>query len=450
MKNNNRLHIHFTPKAKVHFTPKAKVHFMGIGGSGVSGVSILAYKEGFRVSGCDLERETPYLPKVKKYISDIYAGHDIKHLEGVDLVVVSPAVFFQNKTHPELVKAQKEKKVLTWQEFLGKYLHKDKKVICVTGTHGKSTTTAMVGKLLEDAGLDPLVSLGAKVEKWGGSTRFGKGKYFVTEADEFFDNFLSYHPEIMIVNNIEFDHPDYFKDEESVLISFGRFVDNLRGEKVLIVNGDDPGVKKLLGRPDLNKFKLIKYHPEKESLGFNLKIPGKHNVANALGVVALGKYLGINDSVIEKSLESFTGTGRRMEFIGDNKGIKIYDDYAHHPTAIAATLEGLREIYPKNKIWAVAEAHGFKRTKALIDKYQGVFDQADMVIIGPIFKARDLETFGMSEKSIAKASKHKNALAFDNLNEMFSHLKKNLVSGDIVLVMGAGKSNLWAQKLSEI
>lgn len=431
MKNNNRLHI----------------HFMGIGGSGVSGVSILAYKEGFRVSGCDLERETPYLSKVKKYISDIYVGHDASHLEGVDLVVVSPAVFFQNKTHPELVKAQKEKKVLTWQEFLGKYLHKDKKVICVTGTHGKSTTTAMVGKLLDDAGLDPLVSLGAKVEKWGGSTRFGKGKYFVTEADEFFDNFLNYHPEIMIINNIEFDHPDYFKDEESVFDSFRKFAGNLRGEKALIVNEDDPGVRRLLKDLDLKDVKLIKYNPKKDNLGFNLKVFGKHNIANALGVVALGKYLGINDSVIEKSLESFTGAGRRMELIGENKGIKIYDDYAHHPTAIAATLDGLRDIYPKNRIWAIVEAHGFRRTKALINKYKGVFDKADVVIIGPIFKARDLETFGITEKSIAKASKHKNARAFNKLNEMFGYLKKNLVSGDIVLVMGAGKSNLWTQKL---
>lgn len=426
---------------------KKKVHFMGIGGSGVSGVSLLAYKEGFRVSGCDLERETPYLPKVKKYIPDIYVGHDASHLEGIDLVVVSPAVFFQSADNDEVIEAKKRGILITWQEFLGKYLHQGKKVICVTGTHGKSTTTAMVGKLLEDAGLDPLVSLGAKVEKWGGSTRFGKGKYFVTEADEFFDSFLNYSPEIMIINNIEFDHPDYFKDEKSVFDSFRKFAGNLRGEKALIVNEDDPGVRRLLKDLDLKDIKLIKYYPKKDNLGFNLKVPGKHNIANALGVVALGKYLGINDSVIEKSLESFTGTGRRMELIGENKGIKIYDDYAHHPTAIAATLAGLREIYPKYRLWAIVEAHGFQRTKALIDKYQGVFDQADMVIIGPIFKARDPETFGMTEKSIAQASKHKNVLAFSRLNEMFGYLKKNLVSGDIVLVMGAGKSNLWAQKL---
>lgn len=431
----------------IHLTPKAKVHFMGIGGSGVSGVSLLAEKMGFRVSGCDLERKTPYLPKVKKYISDIDVGHNISHLEGVDLVVVSPAIFFQSADNNEVIEAKRRGILITWQEFLGKYLHQGKKVVCITGTHGKSTTTAMVGKLLEDAGFDPLVSLGAKVESWGGSTRFGKGKYFVTEADEFYDNFLNYHPEIMIINNIEFDHPDYFEDEESVFASFRKFVGNLGGEKVLIVNDDDPGVKKLLEKLDLNNIKLIKYSPTKDKLGFNLKVPGKHNVANALGVVALGKYLGIKDSVIEKSLESFTGTGRRMELIGENKGIKIYDDYAHHPTAITATLAGLKEIYPKKRLWAIAEAHGFKRTKTLIHKYDGVFDKADMVVIGPIFKARDRKTFGITEDLIAKVSKHKNARAFSKLNEMLHYLKKNLVSGDIVLVMGAGRSYDWSRKI---
>ncbi|MBI2066262.1 UDP-N-acetylmuramate--L-alanine ligase [Candidatus Woesebacteria bacterium] len=444
---NNRLHVHFTPKAKVHFTPKAKVHFMGIGGSGVSGISLLAEKMGFSVSGCDLERKTPYLPKVKKYISDIYVGHDASHLDGVDLVVVSPAVFFQSADSNEVIEAKKRGILITWQEFLGKYLHKGKEVICVTGTHGKSTTTAMVGKLLEDAGLDPLVSLGAKVESWGGSTRFGKGKYFVTEADEFYDNFLNFYPEIMIINNIEFDHPDYFKDEESVFASFRKFVGNLRGEKVLIVNEDDPGVKKLLGTLELNGIRLIKYHSQKDNLGFNLKVPGKHNIANALGVVALGNHLRIKNSLVEKSLKDFTGVGRRMELIGEARGVKIYDDYAHHPTAIAAVLSALRQIYPSSRIWAVVEAHGYQRTKALLEKYNGVFGEADEVIVGPIFRARDAETFGVSEESIVGASKKKNARVIKSLNAIITTLKKETKKGNIVLVMGAGKSYDWSRRI---
>ncbi|MEK7111983.1 MAG: UDP-N-acetylmuramate--L-alanine ligase [Patescibacteria group bacterium] len=431
MRNKKRLHI----------------HFMGIGGSGVSGVSILAYKEGFRVSGCDLERESPYLPKVRKYISEIYVGHEVSHLGGIDLVVVSPAVFFQSADSNEVIEAKKRGILITWQEFLGKYLHRGKKVIAVTGTHGKSTTTAMVGKLLEDAGLDPLVSLGAKVESWEGSTRFGKAKYFVTEADEFYDNFLNYYPEIIILNNIEFDHPDYFKDEESVLDSFRKFVGNLRGEKVLIVNEDDPGVKKLLESLDLNNIRLIKYNPKKDNLGFNLKVPGKHNIANALGVVALGKYLRIKDSLVEKSLKNFIGVGRRMELIGESRGVKIYDDYAHHPTAIAATLSAIRQRYPNSKIWALVEAHGYQRTKALLKNYGGVFSDADEVIVGPIFRARDLETFGISEESIVKASKKENARAIKSLTKIIEILKEEIKKGDIVLVMGAGKSYDWSRRI---
>lgn len=395
---------------KVHFTPKVKVHFMGVGGSGMAGVSFLASKMGYEISGCDLET----------------GGHNVKHLKDIDLLVVTPAVFYQSAKHPELLEGQKRKIVLTWQEFLGKYLHKGKKVICVAGTHGKSTTTAMAGKLLENAGLDPLVNLGANYKEWSGGARFGKGEYFVTEADEFFDNFLNYHPEIIILNNIEFDHPDYFKSEKQMLDSYRKFIGNLVGRKILITQKDS-----------LNK-------------KFNLKVMGEHNQKNANMVYVLGKKLGIKEDIIIKSLESFPGIGRRMELISDKKGIKVYDDYAHHPTAIKATLDALREKYSKERIWAVYEAHSYSRTKALLNKYKGVFDSADKIIVGPIFKARDIEKFGIDEKSIAKASKHKDIVCFRETSEMFKFLKENIKSGDVVLVMGAGKSYLWAREICNL
>lgn len=401
---------------------------MGILGSGVAGVASLASKFGYEVTGCDLEKD----------------GHSASHLKGVDLVVATPAVFYQSSKHPEFLEAKRRKILMTWQEFVGKYLHKDKKVICVAGTHGKSTTTAMVGKLLQDAGLDPLVILGAKVPGWDGNSQFGKGKYFVTEADEFYDNFLNYRPMTILLNNIEFDHPDYFKNEKAVSDSYKKFVDNLVGEKTLIVNPNSIGIEKLLGEVDLRGINLIRVDSR---LKFNLKIPGKHNVANAQMVWALGRHLGIKEDVIKKSLENFEGIGRRMELVSDRNGIKIYDDYAHHPTAIKATLEGLRDIHKDSRIWAVVEAHGYQRTKALLDKYEGVFDKADFVVVGPIFRARDSQTFGITEKSIAEASKHKNISDFNDLNKLLSFMRKNLESGDVVLVMGAGKSNIWAQKL---
>ena len=376
---------------------------MGIKGSGVAGVAKLASKMGYEVTGCDLED----------------GGHSLDHLKGVDLLVVTPAVFWQSKSEPELLQA---KKVMTWQEFLGKVLLKDKKVIAVAGTHGKSTTTAMAAKLLTDCGYDPIAVAGAFVPEWKGNSRFGRGEYAVVEADEFNDNFLNYLPEIAIVTNIEFDHPDYFKDEAQVRESFEKF----KGQ---------------------SKF-VIDTYPQKN---FNLKIWGEHNQRNASMVYALGRKLGISDEEIVKSLESYTGIGRRMEFLGKTaSGAFVYDDYAHHPTAIKTTLEGLRKEFPEERIWTVVEAHGYKRTNALLPKYEDVFDNADILVVGPIFKARDAETFGITEESIVKASKHKNAKAFSNLNKMLDFIKENLKAGDIVLVMGAGKSNIWATKVLKI
>jgi UDP-N-acetylmuramoylalanine--D-glutamate ligase/UDP-N-acetylmuramate--L-alanine ligase/UDP-N-acetylenolpyruvoylglucosamine reductase len=420
-----------------------KVHFMGVGGSGMAGISFLASKMGYEVTGCDLEESTAYSDKFSH-------GHSPDHLKDIDLLVITPAVYFQKNKDPELIEGEKRGIVLTWQEFLGKYLHKGKKVICVAGAHGKSTTTAMAGKLLADAGLDPLVNLGANYMDWQGGARFGKGEYFISEADEFFDNFLNYHPEIIILNNIEFDHPDYFKSEKQIFDSYKKFIRNLVGEKVLIVNKDSQGVQKLLEGIDTAGIKIIKYSLKDGKKGLHLKVMGRHNIANALGVIALGEYLKIGKKEIIKSLESFAGIGRRMELVSGKNNILVYDDYAHHPTAIATTLQGLREHYPNSRIWAVYEAHSYSRTKALLSKYRGVFDSADKVIIGPIFKARDTETFGISEESIAAASNQKDTVCFGKANAMFVFLEKNLKAKDVVLVMGAGKSYLWTKEIAKI
>ena len=396
-----------------------KIHMMGIGGSGISGVAKLAEDMGYIVTGCDLEESTAY-------VSNIFQGHDPKHLEGIDLLVVSPAVYYQNSKNPELLEGQKREIVMTWQEFLGKILLKDKKLICIAGTHGKSTTTAMVGKLLIDAGLDPIVVVGASIPEWGGNSRFGKGDYAVIEADEFNNNFLNYYPDIAIINNIEFDHPDFFKDEEAVKESFKKFINNLKGEKILITSEDSP-------------------HRH-----FNLKIFGEHNQKNANMVYVLGKKLGISDADIVKSLESFKGIGRRMELIADKNDIKVYDDYAHHPTAITATLQGLRELYPTNRIWAIYEPHGFARTSKLVNLYKNVFTDANKVFIGPIFKARDNETFGMTPQILAEKTGHPEVAGYDSFGEIKNILKKELKSGDVVLVMGAGTSYLWAREIANL
>lgn len=373
-----------------------KLHFMGIGGSGMKGVAMLADQMGYVVTGCDLND----------------GGHSQKHLKNIDLLIISPAVLYQNMKEPEFLQAKKKNIVMTWQEFLGHVLLKHKKIIAIAGTHGKSTTTAMAAKLLIDSGFDPICVLGAFVPEWGGNARFGKGEYAVIEADEFNDNFLNYHPEISIITNIEFDHPDYFKNEDEVKESFKKFSSQS---------------KTVIAKAKLKKF--------------NLKIFGKHNQQNASFVYELGQKLGISNEEIIKSIESFTGIGRRMELIGKTKsGTLIYDDYAHHPTAIKVTLDGLRAKYPNKKILAVIEPHGYKRTKALLPLYRNALDSVDGVIIGPIFKARDKKDESVTTEKIVKISKHPSIKAISNLKFKISNY-------DIVVVMGAGNSNIWAQKL---
>lgn len=395
------------------------LHFIGIGGSGISGVADLAEKFGYKVSGCDLEESTAYA-------KNIYKGHSVDHLKSIDLLVISPAIYYQDPKNPELIGGEKKGIVMSWQEFLGKILLKDKKIICIAGTHGKSTTTAMAGKLLIDNGFDPTVVVGARVPAWNGNSRFGKGEYAVVEADEFNNNFLFYELEIAVINNIEFDHPDFFKSEKEVRESFDKFIKNLKGKKILITE-----------KGSLNK-------------KFNLKILGDHNQKNANMVFLLGKALGITEDKIIKSIEEFTGIERRLELIADRGGIKIYDDYAHHPTAIAATLQALRGTYPNSRIWAVDEPHGFVRTKALLSNYKNVFKDADKVLIGPIFKARDKETLGITPALVAKTSGHSDAAGFDSFEQIKDILSKEIKKGDIVLVMGAGKSYLWAREILDL
>jgi len=435
------------------------VHFMGIGGSGASGVALMAKAMGYEVSGCDLAEITPYLEKVKKAGIRVFVGHDEGHIKGVDILTVSPSIMFGNKKHPEVMRA---KKVMTWQHFLGGYLQKGKKVICVAGTHGKSTTTAMAAKLFEDAGLDPWVMIGATVPKWGSNYRIGKKDYFITESDEFFDNFLNYKPNVIILNNIEMDHPDYFKSKRQLFESFKKHVESIRSGGVLIANWDDKNVRELVEKIKIKKkIKVSKCSLDQvvvslsskgsefslEGSKYSLKLPGKYNISNAMGVIALGKMVGIREELIKKSLAGFSGIGRRMELLGERNGVKVYDDYAHHPTAIKVTLEGLRQKYPDSRIWVIVEPHSFSRTKKLLKHYKGVFDSVDRVIIGPIFKARDSHDFGISGADVVDVCDHKKADYVEDVGLLIAQVKKEARRGDVVVIMGGGDSYKWAREM---
>lgn len=455
---------------------KIRVHFLGIGGAGMSAVALLAKHAGFTVSGCDLQESTPYLDKCKKAGIKLYVGHNKTHLKNIDVLAVTAAAFFQSQDQPEFILGQKTDKMMQWQEFMDKYLHPGKQMISIAGTNGKSTTTALASLVLEEAGLDPSVMIGATMKKWDANYRTGKNKYFLVESDEFFGNFLAYHPDTIILNNIEFDHPDFFKSFDHVLNTFKKFVKNLKGDRTLIFNQDDPGIKKLftkLGKKYLSSLNLVGYtlkakpgirvvnstrglikttnskgtifeaiNPKlKLNRKFSLILPGEYNVSNALGVTTLAMILGIKPKIVNDVFRNFEGIGRRLDKIGETENkVTIYDDYGHHPSAIKATLNAIHQRHPKQKIWAVVEPHGFSRTKATLPLYKNAFTQAAGVIIAPIFKSRDQHDFGVSSQSIVDISKHKNIQSLDSFEKIIQYVKEKIPSKTILVVFGAGNS----------
>lgn len=397
---------------------------MGISGSGQSTIAEIAKAYGYEVSGCDLKT----------------GGHDVAHLQGVDILAVTPAVFFQNNDHPEVELARQKNIFMTGQEFMGKYLHKNKFVICVAGTHGKSTTTAMTGNVLTEAKLDPTVFIGAS------GSRSGKGKYFVTEADEYYENFLNYHPNITILNNIELDHPEYFKTIDNLLETYQKFINQT---DILIYNTDSPLIHKL----HLPK-NSIAYSINEYPKNLILKVPGNHNKTNAMGVIALSKLLKLPKSVYEKALSNFSGIDRRLQELGTVNGITVIDDYGNHPTAFKANINAVKEKhclpagrYPNREIWAIIEPHTFSRLRAVLPELAPALKEADHVIISKIFASREADPGDFTGANIAKSVP--NSLYIPEFSEIINHVKSNIKSGAnlVILVMGSGNSDKLAREI---
>ncbi len=406
------------------------VHFMGIGGSGMSAVAQIAHAQGYKISGCDLNLDSPYISKIKHLTSKIFEGHSPEHLQDIDLLTVTPAVFFQSKNHPEVNEAKNKNILISWQEFMGKYLHKDKFVICIAGTHGKSTTTALAGLLLEQAGLDPTVELGATVKSWQNNMRLGQSKYFISEADEYNDNFASYHPDILILNNIEMDHPEYFKTEDNLLAHFQRLV--VRSKKI-IYNTDSPLIHKLSLPPGATPYTLSEFPSN-----IKLNIPGLHNKSNALGIIKLAKLLNIPNNLMTKCLNNFAGLSRRIELLGEKSNIKVYDDYANHPSSFTASLAGVRELNPNARVLAIIEPHTFSRLRMLLLQVASSLKLADEVIITKIYASRELDPGDFSGADIARTIP--NAQYIPEFPDIVSYTINHKTQFNVILVMGSGDS----------
>lgn len=422
------------------------VHFLGIAGSGTSAVAHIAEAQGYKVTGCDKNLENEFTTNFEK--SQLFLGHNPNHLDNIDILAITPAVLSLDPDNKEIQRA-KEKgiEVISWQEFMGKYLEKDRFVIAVCGTHGKSTTTAMAATLLEDAKLDPTLELGAILPNSGKNYRVGESKYFITEADEFNDNFLVSHPDIAIVTTIEMDHPEYFKDFGSYKDSFYKFL--LQTKSLIIANLSDPNIAEIV-KTVMKHSSLTVIDYSKNELNLNLKVPGTHNQLNASAVFQLGLALDIPAEKIRQSLENFSGISRRFEYVGTFKGALTYSDFGHHPTEIKATIQAAREKFPDKKLKLIFEPHMFSRTKALFDDFVKVFKKLpiDQGVIIDIYPSREVDTGQVRSYQLAESINLPH-ISYKNPEELREYLDKNIQRGDIVFFMGAGDIDSLARKLAK-
>lgn len=425
-----------------------KVHFLGIGGSGASAAAVLAQAQGFEVSGCDLEPNNEFTTVFKS--EQLLKGHNPKHLShprGVtDILAVTPAIFSLDPDNPELLEAKKLGiPTLTWQQFVGEYLAKGKFVIAVCGTHGKTTTTAMIAQILEEAGENPTVLLGAIHPKWQANYRVGKSKYFVIEADEYNDNFLHLKPNIVVVTNIEMDHPEFFKDFESYKESFKKF---LLQSKQIVANLSDQGVADVL-KVVMKETSTPAIDYSKNHLDIELKIPGYYNKQNAMAAMQVGLLLNINSQTIQSSLQNYTGVGRRFEYLGDYKGAKVYSDFGHHPTEIRETLKAVREKFPKERILVIYQPHMFTRTKYLFDDFVKEFKEApvDEIFVMDIYQSREVNRGEVTSQQLVEAVGKDTVNYIGSTNQVLEKLKPEIKSGDILFFMSAGDTDKLAKEL---
>jgi len=395
-----------------------RIHFTGIGGIGVSALASIYLEKGYHVQGSDL-KESATTQELQDKGAEIFIGHDASHLSSSDLVVYSAAV---PENNPELQQAKKfDIKTQVYAQALGD-LSKNYFTIAVSGTHGKSTTASMIAQVLIKANLDPTFIIGTKP-----GSRVGKSKYLVIEADEYKSSCLNYHPQIMVLTNIEAEHLDYFRDLNHILDIFGQYISQV--QELIIANADDSNIKKAIGRANCK----VQYYQAQD---LKLQVPGVHNRYNAAAALEVARALEIDDSIALQALSEYSGVWRRFEIKGEVNGAIVIDDYAHHPTEVKATLQGAREKYPKKQIITVFQPHHYQRLKALFGEFVEAFDQADQVIITDVFSvAGREEKIEKTGKDLANAVQKAKYVAFDKLAVF---IKKKATPNDVILMMGAG------------
>jgi len=435
-------------------------HFIGIGGVGMSGLAQVLLEMGMRVSGSDMA-SSPITENLKKMGAQIYIGHSEDNIkEDMDVVVVSSAI------HPKNIELstarQRGLDVLKRGELLAQLMD-SYQGIAITGSHGKTTTSAMISVLLTENGYDPTCLVGGHIAALGGNARLGRGAYLVAESDESDGSFLKQMPNIAVITNIDDDHLDYYNDLTGILEAFQDYLSRIKPGGLAVLCYDNPNVRRL----DISQVNAVTYGLEGNSdyqvkeikqMGFTtegkvyhrgsllgtlkLSVPGFHNMQNALAAVAVGMHLGMDFSSIAAALSHFTGVQRRFQLVAQFDGIKIIDDYAHHPTEIKALMKAALGV-KKNRLITVFQPHRYTRTKLLKEEFGKAFAGSDLVIVTDIYSAGELPLDGVSAQGIVQEllKNGENVVYIDSLEDVVQYLIREVHSGDTVLTVGAG--NVW-------
>ena len=445
----------------MRFLRLRRIHFVGAGGVGMSGIAeILLQATPLEISGCDLA-SSDATARLERLGAKIAAGHDPTHVENADLVVISSAV---GESNAEVAAARaKGIPVIRRAEMLGEIMRL-KQGVAVAGTHGKTTTTSLTGMVLTEAGFDPTIVVGGQVHILGTNARLGRGDYLVAEADEYDRSFLELTPVVAVITNIEADHLDTYRDLSDIRDAFTAFANRVPFFGAVVACADDPGIREILPRI---KRRVVTYGESPDAglmardvrleagatefevwdaaqgrLGaVRLRLPGRHNVWNALAAIAAGRELLIPFETIARALSAFTGVVRRFELKGERSGVLVVDDYAHHPTEIRATLSAARQVYPDRRLVALFQPHLFSRTRDFTDDFGRALAAADVNIVMDVYPSREQPIPGVTGEIVADAARragHGSVIYAHEKKGVVDTLERTLTAGDLLVTLGAG------------
>ena len=457
-------------ESKIELRPGTHIHLVGIGGFGISAIASVLRGQGYRVSGSDLQLND-ITAALEEDGVEINKGHSAENIAEADILLISSAIPDDNL---EVSAARKRGIPIVKRSDFLEVLLRGTKTIAVAGTHGKTTTTGLIAKIMLEAGLEPSIIVGGIVPEIGGNGRAGSGDYFLIEADEYDNMFLGLDPHVSVVTNIDFDHPDMFPSREVYQLAFEKYVRRHRAGSLIVVNTDDnvahdlvvnsigPGVKIETYGFETGNWRALELRPnqiggtdfvvQKDGLDLGvarLRIPGSHNVLNALGAIAVGSSLGLDVHKMHKFLGQFGGVNRRFEIKGEVGSVTVIDDYAHHPAEIRVTLRAAREQFPGRAIWAIWQPHTYSRIKHLMTEFESCFEDADHVVALDVFKSRETSNQEIGGEEISSKLKHPNISYQETIEAAAEFVLDRVVPGDVLITLTAGDGYMVGDKVLE-